>query len=224
MVAYHDDEWGRPLHGDHALFERVSLEAFQSGLSWLIILPNTDPFRAAFAGFDIERVASFDMSDIDRVRADALPGVEHAARTDSHKLVGRIWQCPSTEVAGDVGDELQGVRRTVVDIDPNSGIHAGYHQVGPGLSGCEVQVGRGGPGAALPHRDGAATEPVDGRDGHNPGRAPEYAFHRRHTTRPPPCHGSTVARLRRPPPGERRGSGAPARRMAMPSSSAVSVR
>ena len=57
-VAYHDDEWGRPLHGQTALFERLSLEAFQSGLSWLVILRKRAAFRAAFAGFDPAAVAA----------------------------------------------------------------------------------------------------------------------------------------------------------------------
>ena len=51
-IAYHDDEWGRELHGEAALFERLSLEAFQSGLSWLTILRKRPRFRVAFAGFD----------------------------------------------------------------------------------------------------------------------------------------------------------------------------
>ena len=70
-VAYHDDEWGRPLHGDDALFERLSLEAFQSGLSWLIILRKRPAFREAFAGFALERVAAFDDADVARLLADA---------------------------------------------------------------------------------------------------------------------------------------------------------
>ena len=56
---YHDTEWGQPLRDSAALFERVSLEAFQSGLSWLIILRKRDNFRAAFDGFDVERIARF---------------------------------------------------------------------------------------------------------------------------------------------------------------------
>jgi DNA-3-methyladenine glycosylase I len=72
-VAYHDDEWGRPLHGEQALFERLSLEAFQSGLSWLVILRKRPAFRAAFAGFDVDAVASFDESDVLRLLAD--PGI-----------------------------------------------------------------------------------------------------------------------------------------------------
>ena len=70
-VAYHDDEWGRPLHGDTALFERLSLEAFQSGLSWLVILRKRPAFREAFAGFDIDTVAGFGARDIRRLLADA---------------------------------------------------------------------------------------------------------------------------------------------------------
>jgi len=68
---YHDTEWGQPLHGTRALFERVSLEAFQSGLSWLVILRKRDNFRKAFAGFDIDRVARFGEKDVDRLLADA---------------------------------------------------------------------------------------------------------------------------------------------------------
>jgi DNA-3-methyladenine glycosylase I len=70
-VAYHDDEWGRPLHGERALFERLSLEAFQSGLSWLIILRKRAAFRAAFADFDVEAVANFDDADVARLLADS---------------------------------------------------------------------------------------------------------------------------------------------------------
>ena len=70
-VRYHDEEWGTPLHGDDALFERMSREAFQSGLSWLIILRKRPNFRAAFAGFDIDAVAGFTESDVQRMLADA---------------------------------------------------------------------------------------------------------------------------------------------------------
>jgi len=70
-VAYHDEEWGTPLHGEAALFERLSLEAFQSGLSWLIILRKRPAFRAAFAGFDVDAVAGFEDDDVERLLADA---------------------------------------------------------------------------------------------------------------------------------------------------------
>jgi DNA-3-methyladenine glycosylase I len=70
-LAYHDDEWGRPLHGDNELYERLCLEAFQSGLSWLTILRKRPSFRRAFDGFVIERVATFGPDDVDRLLADA---------------------------------------------------------------------------------------------------------------------------------------------------------
>ncbi|MGW4905732.1 DNA-3-methyladenine glycosylase I [Streptomyces sp. NPDC004270] len=72
-VAYHDEEWGRPVHGDDALYERLSLEAFQSGLSWITILRRRPGFRAAFAGFRIEKVAMFTDEDRERLLAD--PGI-----------------------------------------------------------------------------------------------------------------------------------------------------
>jgi DNA-3-methyladenine glycosylase I len=70
-VAYHDEEWGRPVRGDMALFERLSLEGFQSGLSWLTILRKRENFRAAFAGFDASAVAAFGDQDVARLMADA---------------------------------------------------------------------------------------------------------------------------------------------------------
>jgi DNA-3-methyladenine glycosylase I len=70
-VAYHDDEWGRPVTDDTRLFEKLSLEGFQSGLSWITILRKRPGFRAAFAGFDIPTVAAFDEDDVERLVADA---------------------------------------------------------------------------------------------------------------------------------------------------------
>lgn len=67
---YHDQEWGRPLRGRTALFERLSLEAFQSGLSWLVILRKREAFRRAFAGFDIDTVARFTDADVARLMGD----------------------------------------------------------------------------------------------------------------------------------------------------------
>ncbi|MER6623181.1 DNA-3-methyladenine glycosylase I [Streptomyces sp. NPDC000931] len=69
-VTYHDEEWGRPVHGDDALFERLSLEAFQSGLSWITILRRRPGFRAAFADFKIATVAEFTDTDRERLLAD----------------------------------------------------------------------------------------------------------------------------------------------------------
>ena len=69
--AYHDEEWGRPVRDDRGLFERFSLEAFQSGLAWITILRKRDNFRAAFAGFDAEVVAQYGDQDVARLMADA---------------------------------------------------------------------------------------------------------------------------------------------------------
>lgn len=70
---YHDREWGRPVHGERALYERIALEAFQSGLSWLTILRKREGFRRAFASFDPERVARYGPDDVVRLLAD--PGI-----------------------------------------------------------------------------------------------------------------------------------------------------
>ena len=69
-VRYHDEEWGRPTTDDHRLFEKICLEGFQSGLSWLTILRKRENFRAAFAGFDFEQVASFGDAEIARLLDD----------------------------------------------------------------------------------------------------------------------------------------------------------
>jgi DNA-3-methyladenine glycosylase I len=68
---YHDEEWGVPVTDEHRLFEKICLEGFQSGLSWLTILRKRDNFRAAFAGFDFERVARFTPRDVRRLLNDA---------------------------------------------------------------------------------------------------------------------------------------------------------
>ena len=70
-VTYHDEEWGRPVRGDAAIFERICLEAFQSGLSWLTVLRKRPLFRLAFADFDPRAVAEFHSSDVDRLMEDA---------------------------------------------------------------------------------------------------------------------------------------------------------
>ncbi|MEU1053764.1 DNA-3-methyladenine glycosylase I [Streptomyces sp. NPDC005876] len=88
-VAYHDEEWGRPVHGDDALFERLSLEAFQSGLSWITILRRRSGFRAAFADFEIAAVAAF--TDADRERLLADPGIiRNRAKIDATLANARV--------------------------------------------------------------------------------------------------------------------------------------
>ncbi|HKT57259.1 MAG TPA: DNA-3-methyladenine glycosylase I [Microbacterium sp.] len=68
---YHDEEWGTPLHGDRALFEKMSLEGFQAGLSWITILRKRPAFRAAFDGFDPATVAAYGEADVERLMGDA---------------------------------------------------------------------------------------------------------------------------------------------------------
>ena len=81
-VAYHDDEWGRPVADDRRLFEKLCLEGFQSGLSWRTILYKRDAFRAAFADFDVERVARFNARTVERLLQDAAI-VRHRGKIES---------------------------------------------------------------------------------------------------------------------------------------------
>src|SRR6267143_484276 len=70
-LGYHDNEWGRPVTDDNRLFEKICLEGFQAGLSWLTILRKREAFRRAFVGFEIERVAKFGARDVNRLLKDA---------------------------------------------------------------------------------------------------------------------------------------------------------
>ena len=81
-VQYHDNEWGQPVVDDNLLFEKICLEGFQAGLSWLTILRKREAFRRAFAGFDIARVARFGARDVDRLLRDAGI-VRHCGKIES---------------------------------------------------------------------------------------------------------------------------------------------
>ena len=69
-IAYHDEEWGRPVHDDRRLFEMLTLEGAQAGLSWITILKRREGYRRAFEGFDPERIARFGEKDVERLMAD----------------------------------------------------------------------------------------------------------------------------------------------------------
>ena len=112
-VRYHDDEWGRPVVDDRGLFERLCLEGFQSGLSWLTILRKREGFRTAFASFEIARIAAFDERDVERLLADQeivrnrakiSAAIENARaalrlREDGQSLSELVWSCrPRREV------------------------------------------------------------------------------------------------------------------------------
>jgi len=126
-LAYHDEEWGRPLHDERALFELLTLEAFQSGLSWLTILRKRENFRRAFDGFDVEKVAGYGHSDTARLLDDA--GIVRNRR----KVEATIANARATRqlhANGETLDELiwgfapdldaRPVPRTLADVKPTS--------------------------------------------------------------------------------------------------------
>ncbi len=92
-TAYHDDEWGVPLHGDRPLFEKLSLEAFQSGLSWITILRRREGFRRAFDGFDWAVIADYGDADVARLLADEgiIRNRAKVAATIENARVLREW-------------------------------------------------------------------------------------------------------------------------------------
>jgi DNA-3-methyladenine glycosylase I len=99
-VDYHDNEWGRPLHGERELFERLTLEAFQSGLSWLTILRKRENFRRAFNGFDVEKVADYGPKEIERLLGDA--GIVR----NQKKIEAAITNAKATRELHDNGETL----------------------------------------------------------------------------------------------------------------------
>lgn len=120
--AYHDSEWGRPVRGDAALFERLSLEGFQAGLSWLTILRRREGFRAAFAGFDIHAVAGFGDADIERLVHDPRI-IRHRGKIEAVISNARIvvdWQRGEGEGALDAFIwsfvETRPAPRTMADV------------------------------------------------------------------------------------------------------------
>jgi len=99
-VRYHDEEWGRPVRDERGVYERLCLEGFQSGLSWLTILRKRPAFRESFAGFDPERVAQFGERDVDRLLADAGI-VRHRG-----KIEAAIANARATVALRDAGEPL----------------------------------------------------------------------------------------------------------------------
>jgi DNA-3-methyladenine glycosylase I len=108
-VAYHDTEWGRPVHGDQALYERLCLEAFQSGLSWITILRRRETFRKAFEQFDPALVAAYGDAEIERLMADpgiirnrakvlaAIANARAVLELDGTTLDALVWSFAPTE-------------------------------------------------------------------------------------------------------------------------------
>ena len=124
LLAYHDEEWGRPLHGERELFERVTLEAFQSGLSWLTILRKRENFRRAFDDFEVEKVAAYGDADVERLLGDA--GIVRN-RKKIEAAITNAKAARELHAAGETLDELiwsfapdQGSRpppRTLADLE-----------------------------------------------------------------------------------------------------------
>ena len=102
-LAYHDTEWGVPVHDDRRLFEKVCLEGFQSGLSWLTILRKREAFREVFAGFDAEAVARFDESDVQRLLGDARI-IRHRGKIEA--TIANARCVADLHAAGDTFDAL----------------------------------------------------------------------------------------------------------------------
>ncbi|GAA3230878.1 DNA-3-methyladenine glycosylase I [Actinocorallia longicatena] len=141
-VAYHDDEWGRAIRGDQQLYERLCLEAFQSGLSWLTILRKREGFRSAFSGFDPVAVAAYGPGDVERLMADAAI-VRNRAKIDAAILNARaaldlsdglsalIWKyadpsAPVPKVMSDVPAQTPGSVALAKELKKN-----GFRFVGP---------------------------------------------------------------------------------------------
>jgi len=102
-VVYHDEEWGRPVTDDRGMFERLSLEAFQSGLSWLTILRKREAFRAAFADFEPAKVARFGKRDVTRLLEDA--GIVR----NRAKVEATIANAKATKALEDEGESLAAI-------------------------------------------------------------------------------------------------------------------
>jgi DNA-3-methyladenine glycosylase I len=102
-LDYHDHEWGRPLHGERELFERLTLEAFQSGLSWLTVLRKRENFRRAFDGFEIERVAGYGEPEVERLLGDA--GIIRNRR----KIEAAITNAQAVREMHEAGETLDGL-------------------------------------------------------------------------------------------------------------------
>ncbi|HSX21380.1 MAG TPA: DNA-3-methyladenine glycosylase I, partial [Gaiellaceae bacterium] len=122
-IAYHDEEWGRPVTDERGLYERLCLEGFQSGLSWITILRKREAFRAAFAGFDPEAVVRFGARDVTRLLKDAgivrHRGKIEAAIANAHgvlalreaetPLPGLMWEYRDTTESKELSKRLKAV-------------------------------------------------------------------------------------------------------------------
>ena len=127
-LAYHDREWGRPTTSEHRLFEKICLEGFQSGLSWLTILMKRPRFRKVFADFDYRAVAEFSSDDVERLLQDAGI-VRHRGKIEStinnaQRAVERGWHSYTDRSVGGVGQRVEAPRLEVLRADDGLCVHA----------------------------------------------------------------------------------------------------
>ena len=184
--AYHDTEWGFPVSDDIRLFEKLSLEGFQAGLSWLTILRKRPAFRQAFAGFDYERVATFDERDVDRLLGDAGI-VRHRGKIEAvinnagravelaqseGSLAHYLWSFEPAERSGGAGPRRPG----------RAGAHGRLEGAGQGSQAARVALRRSDHGVRLHAGDGPGQRP--------PGRLRRPPARRR---RPPAVRASVAA-------------------------------
>ncbi|HEX6683223.1 MAG TPA: DNA-3-methyladenine glycosylase I [Candidatus Limnocylindrales bacterium] len=160
--AYHDDEWGRPVKDDNALFEKISLEAFQSGLSWITILRKRPAFRAAFRDFDIEKVAKFRERDVQRLLNDAGI-VRNRSKIEATIHNARIAQdLPLGEILWSFAPQPRPRREPIPATSPESIAMAkdlrkrGFRFVGPTTAYALMQA----TGMVDDHHPGCFVEPV----------------------------------------------------------------
>ena len=111
-IAYHDEEWGRPVRDEQCLLERVCLEGFQSGLAWITILRKRENFRAAFCGFDPEQVARFGDGDVQRLMGD--PGIVR----NRAKIEATIANARATVALHEAGETLDALLRSFAPAVP----------------------------------------------------------------------------------------------------------
>jgi DNA-3-methyladenine glycosylase I len=140
-ISYHDQEWGKPVRDDHGLYERLCLEAFQSGLSWLTILRKREGFRKAFDGFAMERVAAYGEADVERLLADAaivrnrskiMAAINNAGACLrlSEGLATLVWRyadpdAPAPKTLGDVPAITPGSKALAKDLKKNGFVFVG---------------------------------------------------------------------------------------------------
>jgi len=128
-IAYHDEEWGRPVRDEHGLYERLCLEGFQAGLSWLTILRKRESFRRVFAGFDPERVARFGDDDVERLLGDAGI-IRHRG-----KIEAAIGNARSTLLLREAGTPLDELRWQYRDRADGKELSRRLKEVGFGFVG-----------------------------------------------------------------------------------------